>query len=415
MQIDVTELEPCKLSIHYTAGAEEIFNKRGEVLQHFKKAPVPGFRPGKATVDAIRMHYRTQIEDSLKRALAEDAYHNTLFEKKLKPHGPPRMNNIFFSDGKFTCDFELYTKPNFTLNEFKGLVIPKPHELMTDIALAERMMQELRVKAGEVVPFTEGEFVQHGDNVIVNYFATIDGEKVEALCGEAEMLTVGSSQLAEFDNNLLGMAVGDTREFDLVVPPTGLPSMIGKTIHFTANLVMGSKAIPAPLDDALAAKVGKKDFIELKEYVLGAAQARVQELFRKQVVESLVHYLIDNNQIDVPNWMALSEAQYLAHNSKLDWATLADADKEKYIELSTKNVKLSLILDKIREVEPEAQLSDQEVFDMIKKNVAQSKVTADFDAAIAEMNRTGYLQILMSRIRDEHTLDFVVKNARIVE
>lgn len=79
MQIDVTELEPCKLSIHYEAGAEEIFNKRGEVLQQFKKAPVPGYRPGKATIDAIKFHYRTQIEDSLKRALAEDAYHNTLF------------------------------------------------------------------------------------------------------------------------------------------------------------------------------------------------------------------------------------------------------------------------------------------------------------------------------------------------
>jgi trigger factor len=415
MQIDVTELEPCKLSIHYAADAEEIFNKRGEVIQHFKKAPVPGFRPGKATVDAVRMHYRTQIEESLKRALAEDAYHNTLFEKKLKPHGPPRMNNAFLGDGKFTCDFELYTKPTFTIGDFKGLTVPKPHESVTDIELAERMLQELRVKAGEAVPFSEGEFVQHGDNVIVNYDADIGGEKVASLCGEAEMLTVGSSQLAEFDDNLLGMTVGETREFNLVVPSTGLPSMVGKTIHFTVSLVMGSKAIPAPLDDTLAIKVGKKDFSELKEYALGTAQTRLQEVFRKQVLESVVYQLVDSNKIDVPNWMSLSEAQYLAHNSKLDWAVMPDADKEKYIELGSQNVKLALILDKIREVEPEAQLSDQEVFDMIKMNIAASKVTSDFDAAIAEMNRTGYLQILMSRIRDEHTLDFVVKSARIVE
>lgn len=415
MQINVTELEPCKLSIHYEADAEEIFNKRGEVLQHFKKAPVPGFRPGKATVDAIKLHYRTQIEESLKRALAEDAYHNTLFEKKIKPHGPPRMNNAFLGDGKFTCDFELYSKPDFTLNDFKGITVPKPHESTTDVALAERMLQELRVKAGEVAPFNEGEFVQHGDNVILNYDATVDGSKIDALCGEGEMLTVGSSQLVEFDENLLGMAVGETREFNLVVPPTGLPSMTGKTIHFTVNLIMGSKSIPAPLDDSLAAKVGRKDFFELKEYALGAAQAKIQELFRNQVIETIVHHLVDNNKIDVPNWMSLSEAQYLAHNAKLDWSTLPDSDKEKYIELSTKNVKLALILDKIRETEPEAQLSDQEVFDMIKNNVAQNKAPADFDAAIKEMNRTGYLQILMSRIRDEYTLDFVVKSARIIE
>jgi trigger factor len=415
MQIDVTELEPCKLSIHYEAGAEEIFNKRGEVLQHFKKAPVPGFRPGKATLDAVKVHYRSQIEESLKRALAEDAYHNTLFEKKIKPHGPPRMNNAFLGDGKFTCDFELYSKPNFTLTEFKGITIPKPHESMTDIELAERMIQELRVKSGEASPFTENEFIQHGDNVILNYDATIDGVRCEQLCGEGEMLTVGASQLAEFDDNLLGMTIGETREFDLVVASTGLPSMVGKTIHFTVNLIMGSKIVPAPLDDSLAIKVGKKDFFELKEYALGMAQAKVQEFFRGQLLDTVVHYLVDNNSVDVPNWMALSEAQYLVHNAKLNWATLPDQDKEKYLDLSVKNVKLALVLDKIRETEPEAQLSDQEVFNMIKNNIAQSKAAADFDATIKEMNRTGYLQILMSRIRDEYTLDFVIKSARIVE
>lgn len=415
MQIEVQELEPCKLSIHYEAGAEEIFNKRGEILQHFKKAPVPGYRPGKATLDAIKFHYRTQIEDSLKRALAEDAYHNTLFEKKIKPHGPPRINNALLGNGKFSCDFELYTKPNFTVGEFKGITVPKPHESLTDIELAERMIQELRVKAGEAVPFSEGEFVQSGDNVIVNYDAFVDGARVIPLCGEAEMLTVGASQLIEFDNNLLGMIVGETREFDLVVPPTGLPSMVGKTIHFTVNLIMGSKAIPAPLDDALATKVGKKDFLELKEYALGTAQARIQEIFRNSVMESVIHHLVDNNQIDVPNWMSLSEAQYLVHNAKLDWGTLPDADKERYLEMGSKNVKLTLILDKIRELEPEAQLSDQEVFDMIKKNIAKSKVATNFDDTIKEMNRTGYLQVLMSRIRDEHTLDFVIKNTRIIE
>ena len=415
MQIDVTELEPCKLSIHYEAGAEEILNKRGEVIKQFKKAPVPGFRPGKASVDAIKLHYRTQIEEALKRALAEDAYHNTLFEKKIKPHGPPRMNHALLGDGKFSCDFELYTKPDFELGTYKGIEVPKPHEKMTDIELTEKMLQEMRVKAGEVVPFTEGEFVQHGDNVILNYDGFIDGAKVDSLSGEAEMLTVGASQLTEFDDNLLGMTIGETREFDLIVPPTGLPSMVGKTIHFVTNLVMGSKTIPAALDDSLAEKYGKKDFAELRELVQGTAQARLQEAFRNQVLEAVALYLVDNTHFNIPNWMSLSEAQYLVHNAKLDWSTLPDQDKEKYLELGAKNVKLALVLDRIRDVEPEAQLTDQEVFDMIKQNIARSKVASSFDDVIKEMSRTGYLQVLMSRIRDEHTLDFVVKSARVIE
>jgi hypothetical protein len=52
---------------------------------------------------------------------------------------------------------------------------------------------------------------------------------------------------------------------------------------------------------------------------------------------------------------------------------------------------------------------------MIKQNLAKSKVDRPLDDIIQEMNRTGYLQILFSRIKDEHTLDFIVKNARIIE
>ena len=67
MEIEVKEVEPCKLSIRYVANAEEILNKRSDVLTAFKKAPVPGFRPGKASVDAIKVHYRHQIDESLKK------------------------------------------------------------------------------------------------------------------------------------------------------------------------------------------------------------------------------------------------------------------------------------------------------------------------------------------------------------
>src|SRR5277367_2697207 len=102
MQIEINEIEACKLSVHYEANALEIMDKRAEVQTAFKKAPVPGFRPGKASMDAIKLHYRQQIEESLKRALAEDAFHNTLFEKKLRPHGAPKFNSLLLDGGKFT-------------------------------------------------------------------------------------------------------------------------------------------------------------------------------------------------------------------------------------------------------------------------------------------------------------------------
>jgi FKBP-type peptidyl-prolyl cis-trans isomerase (trigger factor) len=134
-----------------------------------------------------------------------------------------------------------------------------------------------------------------------------------------------------------------------------------------------------------------------------------------QVTEAVARRLLADNTVPVPPWLALSEAQYLVHQAKLDWNTLADVDKEKYLQVGEQNVKLALILDKVRESEVSAQLTDQEVFEVVKRNLAQTKVQTSIDDVIKEMNRTGYLQILFSRIRDEHALDYVVKSAKIIE
>ena len=415
MNITVKETEPCKLSVQCVIGAEGIFNKRNKVLEAFKDAPVPGFRKGKASMDAIRMHYRDQIEESLKRALAEDAYHDTLFEKKLKPHGAPRFNSLMMADGKFTCEFDLFTKPDFELAPYKELEIPKPHSTQSADLMAESMLQDLRLQFGEVTPYVDDDFVQFGDNVIIDYEGFIDGVKLDNLSATGDMLTIGKSHLPEFDTNLLGMKMGETREFDMRVPSNGLPSLADKTVHLKVTLTIGSKNNPAPLDDTLAAKVGKKDFAELREFVYNSAAARSAQAHQALINEAVARRLVNDNTVNVPQWLSLSEAQYLVHQAKLDWNTITDADKEQYLKVAEQNVKLSLILDRIRESDPEAQLTDQEVFDIIKQNLANTKVQTSLDDVIKEMNRTGYLQILFARIKDEYALDCVVKSAKIIE
>jgi FKBP-type peptidyl-prolyl cis-trans isomerase (trigger factor) len=178
---------------------------------------------------------------------------------------------------------------------------------------------------------------------------------------------------------------------------------------------MGSKVVPCPLNDELAVKLGKKDFEELKEFAHATADAALQNKNNAAIIESIAARLIENNTISVPNWMSLSEAQYLVHQAKLDWQNMADLDKEKYLQVAEKNVKLSLILDRVREENPEAQLTDQEVFDVLKQNLAKTQTVDSVDSVIQQMNKTGYLQILFSRIRDEHTMDFIVKTVKVVE
>jgi FKBP-type peptidyl-prolyl cis-trans isomerase (trigger factor) len=177
---------------------------------------------------------------------------------------------------------------------------------------------------------------------------------------------------------------------------------------------MGSKSTPCSLDDELAEKLNKKNFSELREFVGKTAAARVLQAERLELNNKVSSILIDEHKFDVPSWLTVSEAKYLAHQSKLDWNDVLDVDKEKFLEMAEKNVRLSLILDRIREVEPDAQLSDNEVLEMLRKHM-QSSSQPITNEILEEMNKSGYLQILFSKIRDEYTLDFIVNNSKVIE
>lgn len=414
MQIEVKELEPHILEVSYSSGVQEVLDKKGEVLNAFKLAPIPGFRKGKAPLDVINRHYKKQVDDSLKKALLEDAFHNTLFEKKIRAHGAPKFNKADLVGNSFTCEFEMHSKPDFTLMNFEELEVVKPHFSESISQITEKMLQEMRVRKGNNEPFSETDRAVLGDNVMLDYQGTCDGEVMETLCAEGELLTLGKSAVKEFDEGVIGMGLGETKTFNIVVGDNSFPSVSGKTVTFTVTLTMGSKNIPAPLDDTLAKSFGKENFEELRAAV--AASATVQAANKQK---ELLHHAINNKLIaghdfKVPDWMSSSEAQYLAQQSKVNWEALPKEDKEKLLKLATDNTKLALVLEKVREEEPLANLSDHEVFEIVKANVAKTNVQS-LDDTIKKMQASGYLQILFSRIRDEHAMDFIADKVKVIE
>lgn len=415
MQIEVNEIEPCRLTINYVADSKEISAKKSEILKSFKKAPVKGFRKGKVPLDVIELKYKNEIDFSLKRALAEDAYHNTIFEKNLNVIGSPQFNLMLLGNGKFNCEFEISVKPEVNLTDLSSLEVVKPEMTETVSSLSEKMLEDLRRRFGQSTQFVESDVVEKGDNIIIKYEAFSDGTKVESLSADSELLTVGSSNVPEFDNSFIGLKVGEEVEFNILAPQASLPSLAGKTVHFKANVINGAKITPSPLDDSLAAKLNKKDFEELRSFVNTVAKQRLDEELKAKTNNALSNLLVSKHDFLVPQWMKLAEAKYLAQSSKLNWESLSDEDKQKYIDMSEKNIKLALVLEKVRESEPEAQLTDQEVYNTISQNIGSAAPGTNVEDTLKNMAKTGYLQVLAVKIKDEYTLDFIAKKIKIIE
>src|ERR1019366_3374562 len=188
--IEVKETEYCKLQVDYETDKDQINLKRDEVLKAFKDAPVKGFRPKTASLEVIKIQYRKEIQDATKRALMEQAFHDTLFEKELKPFGTPNFTNSLLQGNKFSCSFEMQTRPTFELAPYKKLELPKQPVQFTIEELTQQFLQELRLRFGESIPFTETDFVQANDNVIIDYDCFSGDIRLDNLCLKGELLTI---------------------------------------------------------------------------------------------------------------------------------------------------------------------------------------------------------------------------------
>ena len=416
MDITTSEQEYCVLRAKAIATPEEVEKKRDEVMQLFKDAPVPGFRKGSRPDQlSIRLHHGKQIDESLKRALAEEAYHETLFQKNIKPFGVPDFHSASLLGKKFSCEFTLRRKPDFEIAQYKGLEIPKQHIDTTIEATTQLLLQELRVRFADEVSFTETDTVQNTDNIVITYDCfDMDGNKIEMMSSPGETMTIGRSQLKAFEHELLGMKQGERKSFMIDAPDTALPSLAGKRLKFDVFISMACKVVPMPLGDELAKRLGKDDMIELYQLATAIASGKVQDMQKTADNAQISNRLIADNTIKVPEWLTESEASYLASQGKLDLSMMPDIDKQRYMEMAESNVKLSLILDKIREIEPEAQLSDNEVLDTIQQMV-QKSAAPNPEQVLEDMSKNGQLQLMTSKMRDEYVFAFITKNTKWLE
>ncbi len=418
MQIELNTLDDCKYLVNYSTAPSEVELKREEVANMFRKAPVPGNRPGKAPISAVKIYYRSQIEESLKTALSEEAFHNTLFQKSLKSLGAPELKEVELKGDEFKCSFVLYTKPEITLTQYKGLEVVRNPSGLSDISnLVQNQLQTLRVKYGNIKVFTEEDFVQFDDQLFVDFEVFLDGEKLENLTATNQLVIVGKGKINEFDTNLIGLKVGAETEFKVYMPEGSLPSLENKVVDFKVKILNGYKVEPLALNDELGQKLSFKNLDDLTQALTNRATQLAENEKVREALDGLAVKLTDVNDFPLPEWLIEAEAAHIASLAGLNFANLKEEDKDSYKKQGVKNLKLSLIIDKIRELEPEAQLTDPEVFNMVKKYlmVNENVQEKDIKDTMNSLAGSGKLQLLMARVKDEYALEFLSKHTTYIQ
>lgn len=394
MHVEAKEIEYCKLQVMYEADVDSVKKKRQEAIKQLRKVALPGFRPGKAPDHLIKVKLKKQIDNFVAKEMSAQAYDDMVFETKIKPIGYPQFSNVRLENDVFSCEMTVMKKPDFTLAEYKGLETTKP-QINRDVqARVDATIADLGMRYGDVVPYKEGDFVEMGDQISMDVsFGDLSEPGI--------LYTIGENRWDGLDQNLLGMAPGEDREFDL------------SDKHVKVTVHMGTKRTPCAIDDELAKKVGLNSLEEAKQKLVTLAEHEIKASEARILQQQISALLVEKHNFEVPTWLASMEAQHLALQNGQDWKKLGDEIKNTFVEMATKNVKLSLIIDSVRDNEPEAVLANNEAIEMLKYQVKSRGM--DADQFLVESQKNGRLHGLVSALKDEYALQWIIDQAKITE
>ncbi len=414
---NVVEFEFSISGEEFRAAIEKAYRK------NVGKINVQGFRRGKAPRQIIEKYYGSEIfyEDAVNIALP-DAYDKAIDEKNIEAVAQPEIDvkEISRENGVvFTA--KVVVKPEFELGEYKGVEVQKVIHRTTEKEINGEI-EKIRERNGRMVS-VDDRAAQLEDTVNIDFEGFTDGVAFEGGKGENFDLKLGSGQfIPGFEDQLVGKSIGEETEVNVTFPEEyHAENLKGKPAVFKVK-INGIKVRELPeLDDEFAKDVSEFDtFEEFKADVTKKLKESNKEKSKKELEEKILETICNNTEIDIPEEMFdnavegqlrefAMQLRYqgieLEQYAQYTGATV-DTLKAQMRPEAEKNVKRSLVLEKIAKVE-NISVSEEEIDDEIAKMAENNKMD------IEEIKKYVSRDAIKENKLVENTVKFVVDNAAV--
>lgn len=275
---------------------------------------IPGFRKGKAPRAVVEGMYGAEVfyQDAMDE-LAPKAFEQGVSENDVKFVGAPSIVDVNVTDGKtvvYTFSVTLY--PDVTLGQYKGLSAERyPVEIGEDDIGYE--LESARKRNSRKVD-VERE-AQLGDIANIDFDGYLNGERFDGGKAEAYDLELGSGSFVPgFEEQIVGMNIGDEKDIDITFPENYAPELAGKAVVFKIKLNNLSVNELPELDDEFAKDNGFDTLDEYKADVKADLEKRKAEQREGEVRADLMHKAIENMTVEVPEVMVKEKAEEIIRN-----------------------------------------------------------------------------------------------------
>lgn len=426
MQVTETLNEGLKRGYTITVSAAELDAKVQEkLLEAQPEVEVKGFRKGKVPLAILKKQFGPRLlGDAMQDAI--DGAMKDHFEKTGdRPALQPEVKMVGGEEWKEGSDVvveiayeNLPPIPEFDAKKIKldKLVVK------ADDAAVEEALQNLANGAKSYDDRKKGSKSKDGDQVVIDFKGSVDGELFEGGSAEDYPLVLGSNSfIPGFEAQLVGHKVGDEVSVNVSFPENyGAPNLAGKAAVFACTIKAVKEAKAAEVDDELAKKYGAEDLAGLKAQVTSRLEAEYTGASRAVLKRALLDQLDGLVKFDLPAKLVEAEAGQIAHqlyheehpdDHGHNHGAIEPTDEHK--TLAERRVRLGLVLAEVGK-NAEVTVTDSEmtqaVLNAARQYPGQERQFFEFVQKNPQMQ-----QQLRAPIFEDKVIDHIVAQAKVTE
>ena len=426
MQVTETLKDGLKRGYTITVSAAELDTKVQEKLVEAQpEIEMKGFRKGKVPMAMLKKQFGPRLLGEAMQDAIDGAMKEHFDASGDRPALQPEVKMVGGEDWKEGQDvvvemtYEALPEiPDFDAGKITlDRLVVKAEEAAIDEAL-----KNLAATAQNFEDRKKGSKAKDGDQVVIDFKGSVDGELFEGGSAEDYPLVLGSgSFIPGFEEQLVGAKAGDEVEVKVTFPEAyGAQHLAGKDAVFacTVKAVKGPKE--AEIDDELAKKFGAEDLAALKGQIAERLEAEYKGASRAVLKRGLLDQLDALVKFDLPPTLVEAEAAQIAHqlwheeNPEVhdhNHGNIEPNDEHK--QLAERRVRLGLVLAEVGR-KAEVTVSDAEMTQAVlaaaRQYPGQERAFFEFVQKNAQMQ-----QQLRAPIFEDKVVDHIVAQAKVTD
>jgi trigger factor len=434
MQVTETLNEGLKRKLSVTIPAAALNERLGAKLEELKgQANIKGFRPGKVPLAHIKKMFGRSAMSEVMTDAINSTVSDTLDERKERAAAQPKVdlpddqaviNDVL--DGKADLAFEVEYEvlPPVTLMKLDGVKLVKPVIDITDEEVTAEVNRVFAQNRGYTDKGDEG-VVENGDRLGLSFVGKIKGKPFDGGTSDHAHLTVGSGEfIPGFEEQLIGMKKGETREIDVTFPKDyQSEELAGKKAQFEVTVLHVDGPNQGELDDEFAKRLGVENVQAMRDAVKTQMEAALASMSRQHMKRQILDALDDGHKFDVPAqlvdaefntiWQRVEHEVQSHGRSFEDEGTTEQAAREQYRKIAERRVRLGLVVAEIgnqNEVNVTEEEHQQALIAEVRRFPGQEQQVYDYYRKNPQA-----LAGLRAPVFENKVVDFVAEKGDITE